>query len=425
MKKKLLAIFGPIIVALVALFICSSRFPVSEQKAQEAASSIDVQLLKGDAMRNQVLADKNYVPFFGSSEYTRFDPFHPSVLAAKYHRGYTPYLLGTRGTTPLVEYTFATSLGDDLNQRKAIFIISPQWFSKKGLKPSYAQYWISPVQVDSWLLQTSTKKISQPDQYYAKRLVQLDALPKNRAIAHLVTKVSEGKTLTASERFLVKVNHSLLTREERLFGAKDLDKNLQTIEKYERQLPDDYDYKQMYQLAGQIGQRATDNNDFKIKNAYYKKLEPKIKRMKGTQVKTNYTKSPDYSDMQLVLDQFKKEKTEVLFFITPVNSQWMKYTGLSEKMMKAMANKMEYQLKSQGFNHVVNMTDKNQVPYFTTDPIHLGWRGWLYMDQYIKPFLESPYKAPNYRMNPYFYSDDWQQRAAGTIPGYQNAVKEK
>ena len=84
--------------------------------------------------------------------------------------------------------------------------------------------------------------------------------------------------------------------------------------------------------------------------------------------------------------------------------------------MKKMAAKMEYQLKSQGFNHVVNMVDKQNVPYFTTDPIHLGWRGWLYMDRSIKPFLESPYKEPTYKMNDVFYTKEWQKQLTASNP---------
>lgn len=423
MKKKLWAIFGPIIIAICALLIVSSRFPLSEKESQEAATSINIKMMKGDALKNEVLADKRYVPFFGSSEYTRFDPFHPSVLAKKYHRPYTPYLLGTRGTTPLVEYTFASSLGNDLNKRKAIFIISPQWFSKKGVAPSYAKYWISPVQVDNWLLQTGNS-ITTADRYYAKRLMSLNALPDNQSIAELVVKVSKGQSLTESECLWVRLNHSLLTREERLFGYRNLGKNLKKVDQYAQELPDTYQYQDLYQLAGQIGQENTNNNQYKIRNGYYDKLKLKMEKQKGKQKKTRYDISPDYSDLQLVLNEFKEKKTDVLFFITPVNGQWMKYTGLSEKMMKASANKMEYQLKSQGFDNVVNMVNMNQVPYFTTDPIHLGWRGWLYMDQYIRPFLESDYQTPDYQLNEYFYTKKWQQRPASTIPGYKKAINQ-
>lgn len=35
-----------------------------------------------------------FVPFFGSSEWLRFDGAHPAVLAEKYNRSYRPYLLG-------------------------------------------------------------------------------------------------------------------------------------------------------------------------------------------------------------------------------------------------------------------------------------------------------------------------------------------
>lgn len=415
MKKKLFAIFGPILVAIGLLFLVSNPFPISSHRAEEAATSINAKMLKGSTLQNEVLKNDQYVPFFGSSEYSRFDAFHPSVLAKKYHRDYTPYLLGTRGTTPLVEYTFATSLGDTMKKRKAVFIISPQWFSKSGVSSTYAKYWLSPVQIDQWLLQTP-QKIDQSTQYYAERLVALQALPKNKMISRMIIKVKNGKPLTSLERFYVRMNASLYEREERLFGYRHLGKNLKQVDHYEKQLPERYNYRQLDALAERIGQEETDSNHLKIKNSYYRNLESKMPKFKNSQRKTSYIQSPDYSDMQLILNQFAKQKTEVLFFITPVNGQWMKYTGLSEPMMKKMAAKMEYQLKSQGFNHVVNMVDKQNVPYFTTDPIHLGWRGWLYMDRSIKPFLESPYKEPIYKMNDVFYTKEWQKQLTASNP---------
>ena len=50
--------------------------------------------------------DPNYrfVPFFGSSEWLRFDIVHPAVLAEKYDRSYRPYFLGQRGAASLNQY---------------------------------------------------------------------------------------------------------------------------------------------------------------------------------------------------------------------------------------------------------------------------------------------------------------------------------
>lgn len=55
-------------------------------------------ILLGQRIKDQAL-QAGYVPFMGSSELSRMDAFHPSVLAAKYDRDYR-LLLGRLGRNP-------------------------------------------------------------------------------------------------------------------------------------------------------------------------------------------------------------------------------------------------------------------------------------------------------------------------------------
>jgi D-alanine transfer protein len=116
MKKKLFAIFGPIIVAfgLLAVFFTSPYRldPYNPEVIKQASSSMSESVLEGDVIKNRALSEKEYVPFFGSSELSRISPFHPTPLAEKYQRGYTPFLLGAPWDT-----IFDLLLDDGLNRR--------------------------------------------------------------------------------------------------------------------------------------------------------------------------------------------------------------------------------------------------------------------------------------------------------------------
>ena len=116
MKKKLFAIFGPVVLAfgLLALFFTSSyRVNIDNPEViKRASSSMSANVLKGDAIKNKALSEKQYIPFFGSSELSRISPFHPSVLAEKYDRGYRPFLLGAPGTQSLSQYMMMRSAGE-------------------------------------------------------------------------------------------------------------------------------------------------------------------------------------------------------------------------------------------------------------------------------------------------------------------------
>ena len=137
----------------------------------------------------------------------------------------------------------------------------------------------------------------------------------------------------------------------------------------------------------------------------------------------SYTESPEFADFQLCLDQFARLNTNVLFIIPPVNARWQKYTGLSATMLKQFDQKIHYQLQSQGFNNIVDLSDKGNVPYFMTDTIHLVWRGWLAVDRRVNPFLSKQQPQPHYTMNDKFYSTTWQQLPPRQLAQYQQTNK--
>lgn len=121
MKKKLWMIFGPILVAgfifLFILFGPSAIFGgVSNRAVEDGASSMNPAVVGGVAIQRAALESGQYVPFFGSSELSRVDQFHPSVFAKKYKAGYTPFLIGRPGTQSLYHYLDINMLKDQLKK---------------------------------------------------------------------------------------------------------------------------------------------------------------------------------------------------------------------------------------------------------------------------------------------------------------------
>lgn len=83
--------------------------------------------------------------------------------------------------------------------------------------------------------------------------------------------------------------------------------------------------------------------------------------------------------------------------------------GLSMPMLQQTATKIKYQLRSQGFDHITDLTNDSQQNYMMQDTIHLGWLGWLKVDQAVKPFLTEPQDQPTYHLNSYFFTKNWQE----------------
>lgn len=409
--KKLGTAIGPLIAAIILvgiIFLSPLRFfdKPSSESILKASSSMSVNILKGDNVKNAAMATDEYLPFFGSSELSRIDAFHPSVLAEKYNRPYTPFLLGAPGTQSLTHFFMLNSMGDELNGKKIVFIISPQWFVKEGVGQGMFSLFYSPLQVFQWL--QTLEKPDENDRYLAKRLLTFDSVKSDTELKGILKRIKSGKNLTRSEQRAIKYRSKMLANEDKLFSKFVLKDRIEKIERTTKQLPAEYSFSELQNLAGQLGEKATNNNEFEISNSFYsKRILPAKNQLKNSQKDFNYLSSPEFGDFQLVLNEIAKHNIDALFVIPPVNERWSNYTGLSTEMLDTFSEKINEQLTSQGFNQVVDFTDKRDVPYFMQDTIHIGWVGWLDLDTRLQEFLKQQ-ESLDYRIDSDKYlSKDW------------------
>ena len=144
-KHQLWSIFGPVIVAgVLALLVFALPWKSKSSQAtlQKAAVSLSPNVFKNRALKVQALSDKkdHYIPFFGSSEFNRMDRYYPATMAARYHH-YRPFMFGSRGTQSLPQLFNMTMMAPQMKNGKAVFVISPQWFVKKGVMLAAFQYY--------------------------------------------------------------------------------------------------------------------------------------------------------------------------------------------------------------------------------------------------------------------------------------------
>ena len=69
--------------------------------------------------------------------------------------------------------------------------------------------------------------------------------------------------------------------------------------------------------------------------------------------------------------------------------------------------KIKTQLRSQGFNNIIDYSHKGNQDGFMQDTIHIGWAGWVDFDRQTAPFLEQSQPTPKYHMNDAFLSKEW------------------
>ncbi|WP_345739789.1 MULTISPECIES: D-alanyl-lipoteichoic acid biosynthesis protein DltD [Lactobacillus] len=407
-KRRLWQIFGPVLCAIVLLiivFLLPWERTFSKSSIYEAANSETHTVFKGIKMKQEAF-DSGYVPFYGSSELSRFDPLHPSVLAAKYHRSYRPFLLGGPGSQSLAQFVGMQGTSKQLKNKKAVVIISPQWFTKEGQDPAAFDLYYSPLETAIFLLHAKNTKT---DRYAAARIASMPTV-KAGIIKSCLKKVAAGKKLSSRDRFLLKARERMLANEDKFFSSFQLRDRINKIEKEEKLLPKTYSEAALKKIADEQAAMHTNSNNLGIDNTFYRTRLPKkvLKKLKGSQRNFDYVKSPEYADFELMLNQFAKQHTNVLFIIPPVNAKWAKYTGLSMKMYQKSVAKIEKQLTSQGFENIEDLSKDGNKKYFMTDTIHLGWNGWIAVDKAVRKFMRLPNERYDYSMSNYYYSKKWQ-----------------
>lgn len=411
MKKKLWMIFGPVIIAVAALLILLwtpiTIKNVTPEEVNQAATSLDARVLKGEDVKNTA-ETQNYIPIIGSSELSRMDPFHPSSMAQKYHWKNQPFLLGNPGTASLTQAMNISGMSNLKNQ-KAVFIISPQWFTKKGARSDAFKFYFSPLQLTGFILNSDhgDKKMNQ---YIANRIIQL-GISKGPIENDAIRRIAVGQSITSFERLYIEGARSSLQSQDLLFGSSFLNDHQGRIDKATKQLPDEYNYKNLNKLATKLAKEHSRENDLQIGDSFYRRqLNARIAQFKNSHTKADYLHSPEYNDFQAVLYMFKQNNVQVMFVIQPVNKKWMEYTGMPQSSLDNFDRKIKYQLKSQGFNNVVDLTTVKNSNYIAEDTIHMGWRGWLMLDKKLQPYFEDKKadpRATQYKLNDYFLSDDW------------------
>ena len=411
MLKRLWLIFGPIFVAglLVFLLICFYPSSPSHNLMEEkySAASVSTESFKERSQKVRALTDPNmsFVPFFGSSEWIRFDSMHPAVLAEKYDRSYRPYFMGQAGAATLSQYFGIQQITSELENKQAVFVISPQWFTKEDHDSTIFQTYFNNDQLTAFLENQSGGAASQ---YAANRLLKQNPRVPMKSI---VEKLAKGEKLSEFDQSMINISSQLNEKQSAIFGQFSIRGRLKYkdhVEKYLSSLPEQFSYEELENIARKDAEENTTNNDLGMENHFYNtQLKKDLKKWEGYQKNYNFLQSREYNDLQLVLDQFAKSKVNVLFVFQPVNKKWMDYTGLSEEMYQHSVEKIRYQLESQGFTNIADFSKNGDEPYFVKDTIHIGWLGWLAFDKVVNPFLSNPTTAPSYQMNDRFFSQDW------------------
>ncbi|HVJ50594.1 D-alanyl-lipoteichoic acid biosynthesis protein DltD [Desulfitobacterium sp.] len=367
---------------------------------------------QGSILQEMAFANSKILPLYGSSEMSMIYDYHPAQVFTP-ETGVTPFLIGKGGTQTLIHVLNLAALGDEVRGKKLAIFLTPQWFGSGGISEStfagnfsalHAYEIMQNPQLSPQLKQEVAQRLLQfPTAYqdfpYLEKLLALQAKPGwSSPILRLVYAVpSQMEYASLALQDAVKTDWQVkrLPRQTVARYSGNASK-LQIASSQVKKSPGAVAYSpirlqwdQLRTQAVREGKASTDNNPFGMDNGFYaSNILPKLQEREGSDKNAEYSSSPEYSDLKLLMKVLKEEGAKPLFVILPMNGRWSDYTGISSTERQNGYQRLAQMVQTEGFA-LADFSSHEKDDYYLRDPWHLAWKGWVDVDEALDQFYRS------------------------------------
>lgn len=297
-------------------------------------------------------------------------------------------LFGSGHKQSLFHAISAAALSDDLKIQKLVLIISPQWFTPGGIP---AQAFASRFSEELYRCAIRNGKLSESTKaQIASRVetllsnagVQCEGVEKDNAIyvEHRTSPVGFADAEITNAFAQLKEKHrtySVLKDYSFTYPAFSFESPAVTP-----------DWQALLKESEQNGQASCTNNEYGVNDSYYDTyMAEEIESLVGSMANNTFSVSQEFDDLKLFLTVCKELGIDPLLVSVPVNGRWYDYAGFPEEerstyyqMIRDIADEYEVQL--------ADYSDHEYDLYFLRDIMHLGWKGWAYIDQSIYEYSQ-------------------------------------
>ncbi|MGG2056350.1 D-alanyl-lipoteichoic acid biosynthesis protein DltD [Lysinibacillus pakistanensis] len=380
-KKGFLSLFIAFVLFAVFVFFPNSWIKawISDEDVEQAKTNMSPLVFQGMYLQERMLQEPNSMPLYGSSELNRFDPFHPYNYARATNAPYSTFMIGRGGMQSITHFLNFAAQEKNLKDKKIVFIVSPQWFTKKGMgelhfSPNYSMLHAYDLAYNKDIDVKLRNRAME-------RLLEFETVNRDQLLRTIYQyQLSNGKERPIVGRLAMLAGHF----QKALLEKKDLYYSLFPRESHKLKSNDklvaNQTFEQQLKNAEKYGKKRV-TNDLMIENKFYKRLvNADLTKFKGSRKNEDYTVSPEYEDFQLVIDILKDAGAKPLFISIPVNGYWYDYNEYPQERRQKYYEKMEQVLTNANVPYV-NFSDHEYDPYFIMDTIHIAWKGWVYVDQ--------------------------------------------
>ncbi len=393
-KKVLLRIFCVVVVA--ALIVAATPFAIdaSMPKYNEALGNrSDDQKIQGIHLLKESAALSDNVIVYGSSELrTDYILTHPANFFEDKRAGFQVNLVGRGSCQSIIHAISIAASGDALANTPVVLVTSPQSYVEGGITPdmffaNFSKQQYFTIMYDNTVSDSVktrlSKRVCELLERYDSEFGTLSGYDDVRLLAKIGSKEGFASKLSKT------VTAPFYLFEKLTLDQKDKIKSAQLINDCEDKTenkPSEIDWDKEMLDAVEVAKTETTNNDFGMRNGDYKKnVGNNLERFKDRDKNLSYENSVEYDDLRLLLDICEEKGIKPMFVSVPLHGEWSDYTGFNKESRQKYYDKVK-SVVSEYDAKFVDLSGYEYEEYFLCDTMHLGWKGWLKVNEEINRF---------------------------------------
>ncbi len=384
--KRLIAFIGAVLLFLLTWFGIGIHSNKILQEKKEAMTYYNISSRNSNKGALEMLLAEEAIPVLGSSELGAADEIaYPPALFHNGNSNFNMILMGGGYMQSLHHAITVGAISDILPNKKVVLILSPQWFTSWHLT--------SEIYASRFLESIFAEFLKSPDISYTtkvnvtervKSLLVLDEAGLERVERY--EEVYLKHTLNPITHVEVEIYDVFMNLRQNVQLAREV-KSRQN-DSSDRVMVEELDFEELMEDAIAAGEAACTNNDLYIYDQYYDTYIRDVREEHHNSMNSSsYRESPEYDDLCLFLTVCQETGIEPLIVSIPVNGRWYDWCGFPREEREAYYQKIrdicaEYQVE------LADFSDKEYEEYFLKDAMHLGWKGWVYLDEAVYHFYQ-------------------------------------
>ncbi len=337
----------------------------------------------------QTSIDKGDIELFGTSELASYVKQNPRSFFPIKQMPHMTNIIGRAGVLSL-EHSLNVSALDFSKNQKVVYLVSFSWFTLHSVdsptfyanfsKYKFYQYMADPTVPDDEKIYMASKVGLLIQDY--KNTDDLDAWCYARLCGAFP---SQFKTIqTVSRPYLMLENAILELRDKAQSFVY-----LKQQKPFEQKELKDINWENENVIAEQQGKNTIHDPRFYFDDGYKNYMSDKIDAQQNSQIRNpNLIYSKEYEYFLFFLRTCKRKNIKPLIVIQSVNGRYYDYLGVTKAERDGVYQRLSTMANDYGFT-ALNMSDLEYTPYAFYDAWHLGWKGWIYVDQKITEYFNS------------------------------------